>query len=186
MDLVSTAVLALSLSVDSFAAALGKGAALHRPRLAEVLRTGLIFTAVQTAMPLIGWGIGLAASSYVASFSHWIAFAILAVVGLHMIREGLSREEGRAKPDRHGLLVLLSTAIATSLDALAVGVSLAFVDANIAVTVGAIGAVTFFAVVLGMSLGRAAGTALGHWAEIAGGAAVILVGVKLLAERLIG
>lgn len=88
MNIISTVLLALAMSTDAFAAAIGKGAALHKPKLTEALRTGLIFGVIESITPLIGWGVGSVATKYVAAWDHWIAFTLLVVLGLHMIYEG--------------------------------------------------------------------------------------------------
>ena len=97
MSLVAILFLALSMSADAFAAALGKGAALHRPRLAEALRIGLIFGGIETLTPLIGWLLGRAASGYVEAFDHWIAFGLLLGIGGKMIWESLKRDAAAEK-----------------------------------------------------------------------------------------
>ncbi|MEO3471640.1 manganese efflux pump MntP family protein [Roseomonas sp. CAU 1739] len=180
--------LAFSLSVDAFAASIGKGAALDRPRFGEALRTGLIFGVVEAITPVIGWVIGLAAASRIDDFDHWIAFVLLALVGGRMIFEagrGRDGEAPPAKPSRHGLLVLLATAVGTSLDAMAVGVTLAFVGANITVAAIAIGLATAVMATLGMLLGRYLGGRFGRIAEALGGLALVGLGTKILLEHML-
>jgi len=176
-------LLALSMSTDAFAAAVGKGARLDRPGLGEALRTGLIFGSVEAVTPLIGWGLGKAASRFIAAYDHWIAFAILALVGGKMIWDAARREPDEEKPKSHGLPVLVLTAIGTSIDALAVGVTLALIGANIIVNALAIGTTTFVLVTIGMLTGRFLGEKFGRYAEAAGGVVLILIGVAILAEH---
>jgi manganese efflux pump family protein len=176
-------LLALSMSTDAFAAAVGKGARLDRPGLGEALRTGLIFGSVEAVTPLIGWGLGKAASRFIAAYDHWIAFAILTLVGGKMIWDAAHREPDEEKPKRHGLPVLVLTAIGTSIDALAVGVTLALIGANIIVNALAIGTTTFVLVTIGMLTGRFLGEKFGRYAEAAGGVVLILIGVAILAEH---
>ena len=131
MNLVSTALLAFAMSTDAFAAAIGKGATLHKPRLREALRTGLIFGVIEAITPVIGWTLGLAAAQYIVAWDHWIAFTLLSGLGLLMIRNGLRHtpeETDTQAPARHSFWLLAVTAIATSIDAMAVGVGLAFID----------------------------------------------------------
>ena len=180
---VPVVLLALSMSTDAFAAAIAKGARLDRPSLGEALRTGLIFGSIEAATPLIGWAMGKAASRFVADFDHWIAFGILTVVGGKMIWDALRREPDEEKPSSHGLAVLAVTAIGTSIDALAVGVTLAIVGANIIVNALAIGTATFIMVTIGTMMGRSLGEKFGHWAEAAGGVALIAIGTAILAEH---
>jgi manganese efflux pump family protein len=179
-------LLALSMSTDAFAAAVGKGARLDRPGLGEALRTGLIFGSVEAVTPLIGWGLGKAASRFIAAYDHWIAFAILTLVGGKMIWDAARREPDEEKPKSHGLPVLVLTAIGTSIDALAVGVTLALIGANIIVNALAIGTTTFVLVTIGMLTGRFLGEKFGRYAEAAGGVVLILIGVAILAEHTLG
>lgn len=182
---ISLVFLALAMSTDAFAAALGKGAALHKPRLVEALRTGLIFGVIEAITPVIGWSIGQVATRFVESWDHWIAFVLLLVLGLHMIYNGLKQDdEEQEKPGQHSFLILAVTAFATSIDALAVGVGLAFVDVNILVAAAAIGLATTVMVTIGVMLGRALGTVVGKRAEIIGGVVLMLVGATILYEHL--
>jgi putative Mn2+ efflux pump MntP len=153
-NLLTTAVLAFSMSADAFAATLGKGAALDRPRLSEALRTGFIFGIIEAITPLVGWAAGLAASSYITAIDHWIAFALLTALGAKMIWESVRHRDAPQKPNRHSLRVLVATAIGTSIDAMAVGVTLAFIDADIVATVLAIGCATFLMATAGVLIGR--------------------------------
>lgn len=184
MSLVAILFLALSMSADAFAAALGKGAALHRPRLTEALRIGLIFGSIETLTPLIGWLMGRAASGYVETFDHWIAFGLLLGIGGKMIWESLKRDAASDKPQRHSFLMLALTALGTSIDALAVGVTLALVDANILVNALAIGAATFTMTTIGVMAGHALGSRFGKWAEGIGGLILIAIGAHILAQHL--
>ena len=185
MNPISLFFLALAMSTDAFAAAIGKGASLHKPRFIEALRTGLIFGVIEGITPLIGWAIGQAATSYVENWDHWIAFTLLVVLGVHMIYNGLKHEdEEEEKPNQHSFLILAVTAFATSIDALAVGVGLAFVDVNILVAAAAIGVATTVMVTIGVMLGRVLGTVVGKRAEIIGGIVLMLVGATILYEHL--
>ena len=122
-NLLTTVVLAFSMSADAFAAALGKGAALDRPRLSEALRTGVVFGTIEAITPVMGWAAGLSASSYITAIDHWIAFALLAAIGGKMIWESAHGRDAQCKPNRHSLKILVATAIGTSIDAMAVGVT---------------------------------------------------------------
>lgn len=187
MNIISTVLLALAMSTDAFAAAIGKGAALHKPKLTVALRTGLIFGVIESITPLIGWGVGSVATKYVAAWDHWIAFTLLVVLGLHMIYEGFQPSDPiDDKPSQHSFIVLAITAFATSIDAMAVGVSLAFINVNIIITAIAIGFATFTMVTLGVMLGRALGVLVGKRAEILGGVILITIGSYILYEHLNG
>ncbi|MCE4069318.1 MULTISPECIES: manganese efflux pump MntP [Pseudomonas] len=186
MNPISLIFLAFAMSTDAFAAAIGKGSSLHKPRLVEALRTGLIFGVIEAITPLIGWFLGQAASSYVTEWDHWIAFGLLLVLGLHMIYNGVRHDDEaeEEKPSQHSFWVLAVTAVATSIDALAVGVGLAFVDVNIWVAAAAIGLATMTMVTIGTMLGRVLGAVVGKRAEIIGGVVLMLVGATILYEHL--
>lgn len=181
MMLSATLLLAFGMSMDAFAASIGKGATLHKPKFSEALRTGLIFGIIETLTPLIGWGLGMLASQFVLEWNHWIAFALLVFLGGRMVLEGC---RGCSKDDaplqRHGFWLLVTTAIATSLDAMAVGVGLAFLQVNIVTTALAIGCATFIMSTLGMMMGRFIGPLLGKRAEILGGVVLIGIGTQIL------
>jgi len=186
MSFYAVIILAFGMSMDAFAAAIGKGAALHRPSFREVVRTGLIFGVIEAITPVIGWAIGLAASKFIMNWDHWIAFTLLFVLGVRMIIEGIRKkaDESEVAPQRHGFWLLVTTAIATSLDAMAVGVGLAFLQVNIVLTALAIGAATTLMAASGMMLGRFLGTKIGKWAEILGGLVLIGIGSSILIEHL--
>jgi len=186
MNIYAILILAFGMSMDAFAAAIGKGATLHRPPLKEALRTGLIFGVIEAITPIIGWGIGLAASQFVMAWDHWVAFGLLLVLGIRMIHEGIKKdnEQEAEVQNRHGFWLLVTTAIATSLDAMAVGVGLAFLQVNILVMALTIGAATTIMATTGMLLGRFLGAAIGKWAEILGGVVLIGIGSSILIEHL--
>lgn len=172
------------MSTDAFAAAVGKGAAMSRPRFAEALRVGLIFGTIEAITPAVGWLLGRAASSVIEGWDHWIALALLSVLGLHMIHAGLQQnEDAPALPERHGFWRLAITAFATSIDAMAVGIGLAFLDVNIVAVALVIGLCTLLMVTLGIMLGHALGTIVGKRAEIAGGLVLIAVGIGIAYEH---
>ena len=186
MSLTAVALLALAMSADAFAAAIVKGAALHRPRWGEALRTGIIFGTIEGLTPIAGWWLGHAAARYVTQWDHWIAFTLLGVLGLRMIRAGLnvSADDLAPKPSRHSFWVLAVTGFATSIDAMAAGAGLAFVGVNILPVASAIGFTTFVMVTAGVMLGRVLGLMAGKRAEIAGGLLLIAIGSSILHEHL--
>lgn len=182
--MITTLAIAFSMSADAFAASLGKGAALHRPRFAEAVRTGLVFGTVEAITPLLGWACGLAASSYIEAIDHWIAFALLGAIGARMIWASATRAPNAEKARQHSLPVLVLTAFATSLDAFAVGVTLAFLSASIVTTALAIGAATFLMASLGVLIGRYVGAMLGRVAEGLAGIVLIGIGTTILTTHL--
>ncbi|MBW9401818.1 manganese efflux pump MntP [Leclercia sp. EC_58] len=187
MNLSATLLLAFGMSMDAFAASMGKGATLHKPKFSEALRTGLIFGAIETLTPLIGWGLGMLASQFVLEWNHWIAFILLTFLGARMVIEGIRNDVGDDEPiQRHGFWLLVTTAIATSLDAMAVGVGLAFLQVNIIATALAIGCATFIMSTLGMMIGRFIGPLLGKRAEILGGIVLIGIGAQIMWSHFAG
>ena len=144
------------MSTDAFAAAVVKGAALHRPHWREAVRAGLIFGCIEATTPIVGWGLGSLAESYVEAWDHWIAFGLLGALGAKMIWEGLQTadEPIEERPTRHPFWMLALTGFATSIDAMAIGVGLAFLDVPILPVAAAIGLTTFLLVTVGVLLGR--------------------------------
>lgn len=183
MSPISTVILAFSMSVDAFAAAIGRGASLERPRLSEALRTGVVFGVIEAITPVIGWAAGIAASGLVQAVDHWIAFLLLAAVGSRMVYAAIWKSENAA-PVGRSLGVLMATAVGTSLDAMAVGVSLAFLNVNIVVIAVAVGLATFLMASGGMLVGRLIGDRLGRFAEAIAGIALFGLGLKVLVDHL--
>ncbi|WP_340608764.1 manganese efflux pump MntP [Xenorhabdus bharatensis] len=188
MNLYATLILALALSMDAFAAAISKGAALHRPHLREAIRTGLIFGLIEACTPLIGWSLGIYASQYIMEWDHWVAFTLLFVLGCRMIRESFKHDPDvttkPTAPHRHSSVTLIFTAIATSLDAMAIGIGLAFLQVDILPTAMTIGIMTMIMATLGMLIGRYIGPLLGKRAELIGGFILIAIGFNILFEHL--
>ena len=193
MSPISILLIGFAMSTDAFAAAIGKGAAMRRPRFRDALRAGLIFGAIEAITPLLGWLLGRATAQYVQAFDHWIAFILLGGLGLHMIVAGLrpeaEDEDGQGEDDgrkHHRFWTLAATGLATSIDAAAVGVSLAFLDVHIGVVALVIGLCTLTMVTLGIMLGRVLGALVGKRAEIIGGVILVIVGASILYEHLHG
>jgi putative Mn2+ efflux pump MntP len=181
MSALSHAAIALSMSADAFAVSVSKGA-VHRPCWRQALRTGAIFGTVEAITPLIGWALGLAASRHIQEIDHWVAFVILAIVGGKLLYEGFSAEaEGEeTAPRKPSIWMIIATAIGTSIDALAVGVSLAFMPLNIWMMALAIGSATFLMATIGMLTGHYIGKWAGKWAERLGGVTLIAIGTHIL------
>ena len=175
-------VLAVSMSIDAFAASVGRGAALGQPRFSDALRAGAVFGVIEAITPIIGWTAGVAASGSVQAVGKWIAFILLGVVGGRMIYAGRRKTE-RSKPVRRSLLMLTITAVGTSLDAMAVGVSLAFLNVNIAVIALAAGLATFVLSTGGTLIGHVVGEWFGRFTEAIAGIALFLIGVSILIEH---
>ncbi len=186
MNPVSLFLLGFAMSTDAFAAAIGKGAAMARPRFGQALRVGLIFGSIEAITPLLGWLLGRGASQFIQAWDHWIAFSLLGALGLHMIFNALRAEPDAAneRPRIHGWLALALTGFSTSIDALVVGVGLAFVDTPILLVAAVIGLCTLVMVTAGVMLGRVLGTVVGRHAETLGGVILIGVGAAILYEHL--
>jgi putative Mn2+ efflux pump MntP len=182
MSPLAVIFLAFSMSSDAFAAAIGKGVALRQPTLREALRVGAIFGVIEAITPVIGWILGRAASAYIAAFDHWVAFGLLAGIGGKMIWDSIKKEKDE-KRQRHSFAVLALTAVGTSIDALAVGVTLALVNANIVINAMAIGSATFMMTTIGILAGKALGERFGRYAEAAGGMVLIAIGTGILLEH---
>lgn len=169
----------LAMSTDAFAAAVGRGAGMRSTGLASALRVGLVFATIETLTPVLGWMLGRAAAGVVEGWDHWIALALLGGLGVHMIIEGLKPADDGASAVGGSLWLTAVAAVATSIDALAVGVGLAFLDVSIVLVAATIGACTFVMVTLGILLGARFGSLLGKRAEIIGGLVLIAVGVGI-------
>lgn len=183
MSLLAIVFLAFSMSADAFAAACAKGACLERPHWREALRTGAIFGVTEAVTPVIGWALGRAVGRYIEAFDHWVAFVILLAIGGKMIWDALRRDAETEKPQSHSFLALALTAVGTSIDALAVGVTLALIGASITVNALAIGAATFTMTAIGVMTGRMLGEKFGRLAEAAGGVILIGIGTKILLDH---
>ncbi|MDR3313499.1 MAG: manganese efflux pump MntP family protein [Oscillospiraceae bacterium] len=189
MQVFSQLLLAVGLAMDAFSVAICKGLAIQKRRWVWAGAFGLCFGGFQVAMPLLGWLLGTRLERYIVSVDHWIVFGLLLLLGGKMLWEALHPEgEGQdcnsGKPVRLRELLLLG--VATSIDALAAGITFALLQINIWLTVALIGAVTFVLSALGVLLGGKIGTKMGNKAMLLGGAALILLGVKTLLEHLLG
>ncbi|CAG9297631.1 manganese efflux pump MntP [Celerinatantimonas diazotrophica] len=189
MNPIAFTFLALAMSTDAFAAAVGKGAAIKKPRFIDALKMGLLFGVIEAISPIIGWFAGHFAAGYINAWDHWIAFFMLAFLGINMIRNGCSTGEDAQGDDvvekvvKPSLVALVFTAIGTSIDSAAVGVSLAFVNMNIYVAAFMIGLSTTVMVTLGVMVGRMVGQFFGNRAEIMGGMTLVTVGVWIVLEH---
>ena len=178
-------LLALALSMDAFAAALSQGAA-ARPSatLVGALRIGAAFGSAQAIMPLLGWALGLAFASMIRDMDHWIAFVLLAAIGGRMVHAALASgiDDNGSMPFITGW-ALAGAAVATSIDAAAAGVTIAFLRQPVLVTCAVIGTVTFLLSIAGVLLGGALGSVVGKRAELLGGLVLIGLGCKILIEH---
>ena len=185
MGLLDLFVTAVALSMDAFAVSVSKGLSVKRVRLQHGLITGAYFGGFQALMPLIGFFLASSFAEYIKRFDHWIAFGLLVLIGANMLREALSREEEEMN-DSFSFKTMLPLAIATSIDALATGVSFAVTDTNIWLAISLVGATTFAFSAAGVKIGNAFGLKYKSKAEVIGGLILILMGVKILVEHLTG
>lgn len=185
MNSLAIVALAVSLSADSFVVSVGRGAAIGRPRVTEALRTGIVFGVIEALTPLAGWAAGLAASRYVEAVDHWIAFSLLVAVGLHMLFAA-SRPAEADQPEtasNGSFVALIAAAVGTSLDAMAVGASLALLDVDIVRISLAVGLTTFLLSCGGMLIGRTLGERFGRRAEFVAGILLCAIGAMILIEH---
>jgi putative Mn2+ efflux pump MntP len=183
MNLITIFILAVGLGVDAFSVAIGIGATNDKKSWAPVLRLAAAFGVFQFVMPIIGWLAGLTVVEIIASFDHWIAFALLALVGGKMIWEGFGKESDEEKGDQTRGWPLLLLSIATSIDALAVGFSFSILKNPILFPAVIIGIVCFIMTIIGMIFGKALAKIFGKKVEIFGGLVLIAIGVKILVDH---
>ena len=182
MGFVELFLIAVGLSMDAFAVSVCKGLSLPRLRLKHALLAGLYFGGFQFMMPVLGWLLGYRFEAMIQSVDHWIAFGLLTLIGLSMIRE--SRNGAEEMNDDFGFRTMLLLAVATSIDALAVGVTFAFLQVRILPAAGLIGVTTFLLSALGVYIGHVFGLKYKAKAERVGGVILILIGLKILLEHL--
>lgn len=188
VNFITILLTAVGLSMDAFAVSLTIGLDVDKDKQKKAaLMSGVYFGGFQALMPVIGYLLGVKFTKYIESVDHWIAFVLLAVIGVNMIREALSgdndKEEMPADYLNHKKFVML--AIATSIDALAVGVSFAFLSVNIISSAVTIGITTFLFSVAAVVIGKKIGEIIKNKAEILGGVILIIIGIKILLEHII-
>ena len=187
MGVVELPILAVGLSMDAFAVSVCKGLAMKKAGAKELCIVGCWFGGFQALMPLIGYLLGTAFEQYITSFDHWIAFALLTLIGANMLREAFSNDEEESAGASLSFGTMLVLALATSIDALAVGITLAFLVESIGYLIFAvlsIGIITFILSAIGVRVGNLFGVKSKKGAVISGGVILILLGVKILLEHL--
>lgn len=188
MGFIELFLIGVGLSMDAFAVSICQGLSMTKIRWGHALTVGVYFGGFQALMPLIGWMLGSQFAGRIQQYDHWVAFVLLVIIGGNMIREALSDEEDEAEDEAVGAGLdhkkLFLMAVATSIDALAVGVTFAFLDTAILPAIGIIGTTTFCISVAGVAVGCWFGARYKKRAEITGGAILMLLGVKILLEHL--
>jgi len=184
MDFLTLLLIAIGLSFDSFAVSISSGVAKTKIRFLAATRIAFSLAFFQALMPLIGWLIGKQIIKYVESTDHWIAFTLLCLLGMKMIYESFKHSGNKPSFNPLHTLTLVGMSLATSIDALIVGISFGFLRYNIWISLLVIGIVTFIISMLGILFGKRTGEWLGKWAEILGGLILIGIGTKILIQHL--
>ena len=184
LDFLSVLLIAIALSADCFAVALGGSISVKQPSFSQVFRLSLFFGVFQALMAALGWFAGSTIVNLISGYVYWLAFAFLAFVGARMIWESLRSKDGNHKnADITRGFLLLTLSIATSIDALAVGLSFAFLKVNIVLASSTIGTVAFIVTAFGFAIGNKVGSLIGKRAETIGGLVLIGIGIRIVVEH---
>jgi putative Mn2+ efflux pump MntP len=184
MDLVTVVLIAIGLAMDAFAVSIAKGISVTKEKKRAAILLASLFGGFQALMPLIGWLAGLGLEDIITGIDHWIAFGLLGFIGAKMIYD--TTKSGDGKGEEVTLIVGLTLAVATSIDALMVGLSFAFLETPILAPILIIGLVTFVLSYVGVIFGSKMGSIFGKNIKIIGGAILILIGARILIEHLLG
>lgn len=184
MDVITILIIAIGLAMDAFAVSIVSGLTLAHIRVRNALTVALFFGSFQALMPLIGWLSGNTLKGYISGFDHWVAFGLLCAIGCKMIYESFKLESDKENVDPQKIGALFVLAIATSIDALAVGISLSFLDVAIIIPALIIGLVTFLLSFGGVYVGNKFGHFFERKMELVGGLVLIGIGIKILIEHL--
>ena len=184
MSIIEIALIGVGLAMDAFAVSICKGLAMRRVNYKKAIIIAAFFGVFQALMPALGYVLGTTFANKIAAIDHWIAFILLALIGANMIKEALSSDDDECQDDslRLGDLIMLS--IATSIDALAVGITFAFFNVSLLLSVSMIGIITFIICVIGVKVGNVFGEKYKSKAELAGGLILIVMGAKILIDHL--
>lgn len=185
MHIVDLLVIAVGVSMDAFAVSICKGLSVSSIKVRHVLGTAVWFGGFQALMPLLGYFLGVSFSDFVSSIDHWIAFVLLGIIGANMLKESFRGETGCNVDPDFSFKTMLAMAVATSIDALAIGVSFAFLDVNIWNAIMLIGLITAIFSGVGLLIGNMFGYRYKSKAEFAGGLILVLMGTKILLDHTI-
>ena len=185
MSIIALVFVAIGLAMDAFTVSIAKGISLRKATVPQAAKVALFFGGFQALIPLLGWLFGLSFEKYITAFDHWIALILLTLIGGKMLYESFKGEdeEDSVEVDPLNARSLLVLAIATSIDALAVGVTFAFLNVNILTSITLIGVITFVISFAGVIIGNKVGEYLKNYAEIVGGIILILIGVSIFLEH---
>lgn len=184
MGILELLILAIGLSMDAFAVSVCKGLAMKKLEFKNMAIVGLWFGGFQALMPTIGYFLGVQFKNQITAIDHWIAFVLLGIIGANMIKEACSKDDEEEVKANLDVKTMFMLAIATSIDALAVGITFAFLSVNLVHAVTFVGITTFILSAVGVGIGNIFGTKYKAKAEIAGGIILILLGIKILLEHL--
>lgn len=184
MSLVELFLVAVGLSMDAFAVSICKGLSMKKMNWKHAVIVGIYFGGFQALMPFLGYILGSQFKHLIASFDHWVAFILLAIIGINMIREAMNSDE-ECVDASVSFKTMVVLAIATSIDALAVGVTFSFLQVNIISAVSFIGIITFTISLVGVKVGNVFGCKYKSKAEFTGGVILILIGIKILMDHLL-
>jgi len=184
MDIITIIFIALGLAMDAFAVSITSGLTIKSLKIHNALKIAIFFGSFQAVMPLIGWLAGRSLRDFISGVDHWIAFGLLSIIGCKMIYESSKMELNKKKINPLNVYVLLMLSVATSIDALAVGLSLSFLNVSIVLPAIVIGIVTFLLSILGVYFGNRFGHYFERKIEIIGGLILICIGIKILIEHL--
>ena len=184
MGIVEIIFIAIGLAMDAFAVSVCKGLSMKKMSWKKAIIIAFYFGIFQALMPIIGYALGIGFEESIKFIDHWIAFGLLAFIGGNMIKEALSKDEDDNQNDDVNFKTMVVLAVATSIDALAVGVTFAFLNVNLIFAISIIGVLTFIISLLGVKIGNVFGDKFEKKAELAGGIILILIGLKILLEHL--
>ena len=184
MGLIEIIIIAIGLSMDAFAVSITLGLSVKKLKIRELLIPGIYFGFFQMLMPFIGYLAGINFAGKIQNLDHWVAFILLGIIGGKMIKESFEKEDNKINEKSFSFLKMLLLAIATSIDALAVGITFAFFEINLLKTIIIIGLTTFCISICGVKIGNIFGTKFKSKAEFIGGAVLVLLGIKILIEHL--
>lgn len=183
MGILEISLLGIGLAMDAFAVSICKGLSMKKMNWKNAIIIALYFGIFQALMPMIGYFLGTTFESFVTTFDHWIAFILLALIGGNMIKESFDNEDEK-KNDKVDFKTMIVLALATSIDALAVGITFAFFDVNLLLAVAIIGIITFIISIFGVKIGNKFGDKYQNKAELIGGIILVILGIKILLEHL--
>ena len=184
MSIIEIALIGVGLAMDAFAVSICKGLAMRRMNYKKAIIIAAFFGVFQALMPALGYVLGTTFANKIAAIDHWIAFILLALIGANMIKEALSSDDDECQDDSLRLGDLIMVSIATSIDALAVGITFAFFNVSLLLSVSMIGIITFIICVIGVKVGNVFGEKYKSKAELAGGLILIVMGAKILIDHL--